>query len=104
MIGVLPGEGALADEVVVLGAHYDHLGHGGEGSMRPDATEIHNGADDNASGVAGMVCAMTALARGRDGTARRTILGMAFAAEEIGLGGRWYTITRCCRSRRRSRW
>lgn len=45
--------GALPDRTVVIGAHFDHLGHGGEGSLAPDAQgQIHNGADDNASGTA----------------------------------------------------
>ncbi|MEQ1567688.1 MAG: M28 family peptidase, partial [Myxococcota bacterium] len=88
VVAQLPGAGELADQVVVLGAHYDHLGHGGDGSMRPDSTDIHNGADDNASGTAAMVCAMAALAQNPPaGESRRSILGVAFTAEEIGLGG-----------------
>lgn len=87
VIGVIPGAGSLADEVVVVGAHYDHLGYGGEGSMRPDVHAIHNGADDNASGTAAMVCAAESLAQGFDAEDRRTIVVAAFAAEEIGLGG-----------------
>jgi len=91
VLGVLPGSGALADETVVIGAHYDHLGHGGAGSMRPDSNEIHNGADDNASGTAAMICALEALAADPPAGDRRTVLGIAFAAEEIGLGGSaWY--------------
>ncbi|MEN0019662.1 MAG: YggS family pyridoxal phosphate-dependent enzyme, partial [Planctomycetota bacterium] len=69
------------------GAHYDHLGYGGQGSMRPDVRAIHNGADDNASGTAAMVCAMARLAKAELGEDRRTIVGLAFTAEEIGLGG-----------------
>ncbi|MEQ1505091.1 MAG: M28 family peptidase [Myxococcota bacterium] len=86
VVALIPGAGALAGETVVLGAHYDHLGHGGEGAMDPDSTAIHNGADDNASGTAAMVCAMTALAKST-APSRRSILGIAFSAEEIGLGG-----------------
>jgi Tol biopolymer transport system component len=86
----LPGSGALADEVVVLGAHYDHLGHGGRGAMNPDVDAIHNGADDNASGVAGVVCAAERLVDDPPAE-RRTILFALFTAEEIGLGGSgWY--------------
>jgi len=58
IVGVLPGiDEKLKDEYVVMGAHYDHLGFGGEhsGSRRPDHYEIHNGADDNASGVSVMM-------------------------------------------------
>lgn len=91
VVGVVPGQGALADEVVVVGAHYDHLGLGGHGSMRPDVEAIHNGADDNASGTAAMVCAAAALVREPpvtgDAAGRRTVVVVAFTAEEIGLGG-----------------
>ncbi len=91
VVAVLPGSGALADEVVVLGAHYDHLGMGEEGSMRPDAHAIHNGADDNASGSAALVCAMEHLASAPPAGDRRTVVALSFAAEEIGLGGSaWY--------------
>jgi len=47
----------LKDEVIIIGAHYDHLGFGGpgSGSRRPDEHAVHNGADDNASGVAGII-------------------------------------------------
>lgn len=88
VIGVLPGSGALANEYVVVGAHYDHLGWGGQGSFKPDLHAIHNGADDNASGVAGMLCAARLLKDA--GPARdnqRTLLFAGFSAEEIGLGG-----------------
>ncbi len=94
VVGVLPGKGELAEEVVVVGAHYDHLGFGGQGSMRPDEHAIHNGADDNASGVAAMVCGLGELAERLDTSEvpRRTVVAIAFAAEEIGLGGSgWYT-------------
>ncbi len=91
VLGVIQGSGALAKEVVVLGAHFDHLGHGGQGSMRPDSTEIHNGADDNASGVAGIVCAARSLRRAPQAKNARTIVVAAFSAEEMGLGGSgWY--------------
>lgn len=46
---------ALAAEAIVIGAHYDHLGRGGMGSLAPGDSAIHNGADDNASGVAGVL-------------------------------------------------
>lgn len=88
VIGYLPGSGALAQQEVVVGAHYDHLGWGGQGSFKPDLRAIHNGADDNASGVAGMLCAARLLAAEKpvDG-ARRTIVFIGFSAEELGLGG-----------------
>ncbi|HEY6148854.1 MAG TPA: M28 family peptidase, partial [Thermoanaerobaculia bacterium] len=57
LAGVLPGKGPLGKEVVVIGAHYDHLGWGGAGSMKPNARAIHHGADDNASGTAAVLLA-----------------------------------------------
>lgn len=87
VIGLLPGRGALAQEVVVIGAHYDHLGHGGPGSFKPDVRAIHNGADDNASGVAGILCAARALRDAETPADQRQLLVIAFSAEEIGLGG-----------------
>ena len=85
--GYLPGE---SEEYIVLGAHYDHLGLGGEGSLAPGRPEEpHLGADDNASGVA----AIMELARHYSAEKRlqRGILFLAFAAEEIGLlgSGHW---------------
>jgi hypothetical protein len=76
----------VADECVVIGAHYDHLGLGGEESLAPEQTgTVHPGADDNASGVS----AMLAIARASvaAGPPRRSILFVAFGAEEIGLLG-----------------
>ena len=61
VVGVMPGQGALKDEVVVVGAHYDHLGTGGRGSLRPGEVAIHNGADDNASGVGAVLCGVLPL-------------------------------------------
>jgi len=88
VIGVIPGEGPLADETVVIGAHYDHVGRGGANSLAPGSTEIHNGADDNASGTV----ALLELAR-RFGKAAQTkkparrIVFIAFTGEELGLLG-----------------
>ena len=91
--GVLPGRGALAKEVVVVGAHYDHLGHGGRGSLRPNDTAIHNGADDNASGTAAVLAAATRAAGIlRNSENRRTLLFILFSAEEVGLGGSSYYV------------
>ena len=91
LVGVLPGRGALKDQIVVLGAHYDHLGYGGEGSMKPNARAIHPGADDNASGDAGVLNAAELL---RDALAnvnnRRTIYFALFSGEERGLAGSGY--------------
>ena len=75
----------LRDEIVVIGAHYDHLGHGQIGSLAPEERgAIHNGADDNASGVAVMIRASTLLA---DAPPARSILFLAFTGEESGLLG-----------------
>jgi Zn-dependent M28 family amino/carboxypeptidase len=83
VIGLLPGE---TDEYVVIGAHYDHLGLGEQFSMAPSqAGTPHLGADDNASGTAGVIeLARYFTAKGRQ---KRGIAFMAFAAEELGLLG-----------------
>ena len=87
VVGVLPGRGTLAGQAVVIGAHYDHLGLGGFGSLDPDSTGVvHNGADDNASGTAALIETAAQLA-GRRTTNARTIVFLAFTAEEIGLVG-----------------
>jgi aminopeptidase YwaD len=85
---LLPGsDPALADEVLIIGAHYDHLGFGGEGSLDPDAFgEVHNGADDNASGTSGLIEIARRLFEG-DRRPARSILFLAFTAEEKGLWG-----------------
>ena len=92
VIGIVPGVGHLAEETIVVGAHYDHLGFGGHGSLAPDSEEIHNGADDNASGVAAMLCSVQELRNQLSSDPRRTLLVAAFTAEEIGLGGSGYYV------------
>jgi hypothetical protein len=87
--GILEGEGPLADETVVIGAHYDHLGYGGAGSRRPGDNSVHNGADDNASGTAALI----ELARRmtQSDRPRRRVLFIAFSGEERGLlGSKFY--------------
>jgi acetylornithine deacetylase/succinyl-diaminopimelate desuccinylase-like protein len=86
VLGVLDGAGPNAKETIVVGAHYDHWGYGGEGSAAPGSTEIHNGADDNASGTAGIIELARRLAR-REKPLDRRILFAAFTAEERGLIG-----------------
>ncbi|MEE2705470.1 MAG: M20/M25/M40 family metallo-hydrolase [Planctomycetota bacterium] len=86
VVGVLEGEGPHADETIILGAHYDHLGYGPFGSRKPEPREVHNGADDNASGTAAVV----ELARrfgGREKRPARRLVFIAFSAEERGLIG-----------------
>lgn len=86
VVAVLEGEGALADETIVIGAHYDHLGSGGAGSLAPWTRDIHNGADDNASGTATLVeIAQRLVASGKKPS--RRIVFIAFTGEERGLLG-----------------
>lgn len=90
VIGVLPGEGDMADETVIVGAHYDHLGMNG-GLLAPWTVAVHNGADDNGSGtVALMEIARQVTAR--VGSPRRRIVFIAFSAEEVGLVGSAYYV------------
>jgi hypothetical protein len=72
--------------VVVMGAHYDHLGYGGRDSLAPDQREPHVGADDNASGTAALLEAARALA-GRKAELRRDIVFVSFSGEESGVLG-----------------
>jgi len=74
----IPGE-------IVIGAHYDHLGFGGQHSLAPDSTAPHVGADDNASGVAGILEAARILKSLPK--LRQDVLIMAFSAEESGVLG-----------------
>lgn len=86
VLAVLEGDGPHADETIILGAHYDHLGRGGEGSFVPTVKEVHNGADDNASGTTALLeCARLLSASGKK-PARRIVF-MAFTGEERGLIG-----------------
>ena len=80
----LPGQ---TDEYVMIGAHYDHLGRGNFDSLAPSQIgQVHPGADDNASGTAGVLELARLLAR-RGGQLKRSILFMNFAGEELGLLG-----------------
>lgn len=92
--GIIKGnDPQLQNEYIVLGAHYDHLGFGGygTGSLQPDTTAIHNGADDNASGTAALLAIANALQRNR-AQLKRSVIVIAFAAEEEGLlGSRYFT-------------
>jgi Tol biopolymer transport system component len=81
-----PAKPPVDDRVVVIGAHYDHLGRGGANSLEPGSTEVHNGADDNASGVAALLEAARALAARRDELTRPVVFA-AFSGEELGLIG-----------------
>ncbi|WP_432798291.1 M28 family peptidase [Poriferisphaera sp. WC338] len=99
--GMLPGRGELAREIVVVGAHYDHLGYG-DVHGRTRGEEVFNGADDNASGVVMMEMLAEQMAKRekwsnqrldnekRDD--RRTVIFVGFNAEEWGLDGSKYFI------------
>ena len=92
VIGILPGsDPKLKDEAIVLGAHYDHLGRGGEGSLAPREGDIHHGADDNASGVAGLI-ELARMLSTQNPKPRRTIVFIAFSGEEEGLIGSSYYV------------
>lgn len=82
-----------SDEWLVIGAHYDHLGMGGpgSGSRMPETPAIHYGADDNASGVAGVLWLAEKLSAQRN-LLKRNILFVAFGAEELGLIGSRYFV------------
>ncbi len=89
VVGYLPATGPAAVDKpwIVVGAHYDHLGHGDQGTSlaaRSDAGQIHHGADDNASGTAAVIVLAEALARD---PRRRNVLIALWSAEEIGLVG-----------------
>lgn len=88
VIGVLKGsDPAVANETVIVGAHYDHLGRSGRFSMAQNSTgQIHHGADDNASGTAAVIEMAKAAAAARTDFRRRLIF-IAFAGEEHGLLG-----------------
>ncbi|HVF57503.1 MAG TPA: M20/M25/M40 family metallo-hydrolase [Pyrinomonadaceae bacterium] len=87
VIGILYGsDPQLRNEAIVIGAHYDHLGRGGQGSLAAREGEIHHGADDNASGTACLLELARLLSRERK-SLRRTIVFVAFAGEEEGLLG-----------------
>jgi Iap family predicted aminopeptidase len=88
VIGVLEGSGPLAKETIVVGAHYDHLGYGGRGSLAKNKTEkaIHHGADDNASGTTAVIELARRFGSMKNREGRRLVF-MTFSAEESGLLG-----------------
>ena len=87
VVGKMAGsDPAVAGECVVVGAHYDHLGLGGENSASPDQIgQVHPGADDNASGTAAMLEVARAFAA--EAPPRRTVVFVAFSGEELGVLG-----------------
>ena len=89
VVGVINGNNInYRDEVIVIGAHFDHLGMGGNhsGSLELNSNEIHNGADDNASGVSGLLELAKKLFSNKS-KLNRSIVFVAFNAEEQGIFG-----------------
>ena len=91
IVGIIEGEGPNADETVLIGGHYDHLGFGGYGSNAPGRREIHNGADDNATGTAGVIELARRFAMSDKKPGRRLVF-VAFSGEERGLLGSAYYV------------
>ena len=88
VVGILRGSDPVKSrEAVALGAHYDHLGLGGRFSLKEDAIgQIHNGADDNASGTAALI-EIAKLAAANRTRFPSSLVFIAFAGEELGLLG-----------------
>jgi Zn-dependent M28 family amino/carboxypeptidase len=92
VVGVLEGSDAiLKNEHIVIGAHYDHLGRGGDGSLAQRSGEIHHGADDNASGTAGLL-ELARIFSSQQPKLKRTVIFIAFSGEEEGLLGSNYYV------------
>ncbi|MEC9092705.1 MAG: M20/M25/M40 family metallo-hydrolase [Planctomycetota bacterium] len=90
VVGVIEGEGPLAEETIVIGGHYDHLGYGFYGSLAPKrGGEVHNGADDNATGTIAVVELARRFALAKTKPKRRLVF-IAFSGEERGLLGSYY--------------
>jgi hypothetical protein len=90
IVGFIPGQGPLAGETIIIGGHYDHLGMGGFGS-RVNRREIHNGADDNATGTAAVMELARRFAQ-RPDKPTRTLMFICFSAEEMGLLGAYHYV------------
>ncbi len=94
VVGYLYGnDTSLKNEHIIIGAHFDHLGLGGagSGSIVPDTIAVHNGADDNASGTAGLLEIAQSLAS-QQTQLKRSYVFAAFSAEELGLLGSAYFV------------
>lgn len=86
VLGMLEGAGPLADQTIIIGAHYDHLGYGGSGSLAGKSNVIHHGADDNASGTTTILELARRFGAMKDRQGRRLVF-MTFSGEEMGLLG-----------------
>lgn len=92
VIGYIEGSNPnLRHEYIIIGAHYDHLGWGGQGSLVPDTVAIHNGADDNGSGTVGLLELAEYLSHNRE-KLNRSLVFIAFTAEEQGTIGSGYYV------------
>ncbi len=94
VVGKLPGrDQGRVNELIVIGAHYDHLGLGGPGSLAPDVEEPHNGADDNASGTSVLLGLAKYFGAHQEERPARSLVFVAFSAEEMGLLGSEYFVS-----------
>jgi len=94
VVGYIEGsDNVLKKEFIVVGAHYDHWGWGGKesGSKNKDTVAIHNGADDNASGVSAVLSILEELSKAKN-KPKRSIIFIAFSGEEEGLLGSKYFV------------
>jgi len=93
VVGYLDGSGPLAEETIVIGAHYDHLGLGDEGSSTDPKPQgkVHYGADDNASGTSGLLELARRYGAMKERKGRRIVF-IAFSGEEKGLIGSVYYV------------
>lgn len=89
VVGVLEGNGPLAKQIIVVGAHYDHLGYGGMNSLAKGNKSIHHGADDNASGTTTLIELARRFGQDPNRQGRRLVF-IAFSGEESGLLGSAY--------------
>ncbi|WP_029273091.1 M20/M25/M40 family metallo-hydrolase [Flavobacterium sp. KJJ] len=95
VVGYIEGsDDKLKNEFIVIGAHYDHWGWGGSGSSskKKEAVEIHNGADDNASGVAALLSILEEVSKSSV-KPKRSIIFISFSGEEEGLVGSKYFVS-----------
>lgn len=95
VVGYIEGsDEKLKNEFIVIGAHYDHWGWGGQasGSKKKDVVAIHNGADDNASGVSTLLCILEELSKAKM-KPKRSIIFISFSGEEEGLLGSKYFVS-----------
>jgi hypothetical protein len=93
VVGLIEGsDPVLKNEYIVIGGHYDHLGMGGPNSRKPDTVAIHYGADDNASGTAGVIELARLVQKTKDSFGRSFIF-ITFSAEEMGLLGSEYFVS-----------